>query len=194
MTKINPEFKSIIPPITNEEYSLFESNQLGFEGDNQSEGCLIFVKLMPTPLSPSYWIFSISELKTGIETYSKTPISCSRIPWSMFKNIKFKAMPMLPIMKYPEIYKKISIIESQSLYIIQAINGGAVKIGISHCPEERLKYLQTGSPVPLRIIRCYKDRGLIESKLHKKFSDFKLHGEWFDEVIIPLIDKFFEER
>ena len=57
-------------------------------------------------------------------------------------------------------------------------DAGAIKIGRSVNPETRLKELQAGSPIPLRILalRPGKDR---ERLYHQLFAAHRLHGEWF---------------
>ncbi len=63
-------------------------------------------------------------------------------------------------------------------YFIQQENGGNIKIGFTtQKPEKRLANLQTGSAYPLRIVGLLK--GNKESKLHQKFSDIRVKGEWY---------------
>jgi hypothetical protein len=67
------------------------------------------------------------------------------------------------------------------VYFIQAIIGGPIKIGVSITPKFRLEALQPSSPFKLRIIATIPRGGYkLESKLHKKFKDNHLHGEWFE--------------
>lgn len=66
-------------------------------------------------------------------------------------------------------------------YAIQAVNGGPIKIGSTRKPvQERLRQLQTGSPLPLRVI-AELDGLHHERELHHQFADWRLEGEWFDE-------------
>ena len=76
-----------------------------------------------------------------------------------------------------------------SVYFIQA-EGGQIKIGRSDCPTIRLKTLETGSPVQLKLLKQIscdrKESKILEDKLHLKFKDCRLHGEWFhptDELL-----------
>ena len=63
-------------------------------------------------------------------------------------------------------------------YFIQQENGGNIKIGFTtQEPEKRLANLQTGSAYTLRIVGLL--HGNKENKLHKKFSDIKVKGEWY---------------
>jgi hypothetical protein len=63
-------------------------------------------------------------------------------------------------------------------YFVQAVGGGPVKIGRTRKPmDERLRALQTGSPVKLRVIGVIE--GDREGECHRKFAHDRLHGEWF---------------
>jgi hypothetical protein len=63
-------------------------------------------------------------------------------------------------------------------YFIQSENGGNIKIGrTSQDPLKRLANLQTGSPTKLRIVGLIK--GDKEEELHKRFDQYRVHGEWF---------------
>lgn len=64
-------------------------------------------------------------------------------------------------------------------YFIQGEDGGPIKIGRSNRNgvEQRLAHLQIGSAVKLRIT-CVLD-GDQEAKLHYRFRDLHIAGEWF---------------
>ena len=58
---------------------------------------------------------------------------------------------------------------------------GLYKIGRSVDPEERLKSVQTMSPVGV-VLECVKptdDMGVLEALLHNRFHGKRKHGEWF---------------
>lgn len=58
---------------------------------------------------------------------------------------------------------------------------GAIKIGRSRRPEERLASLQCGSPIPLRILAVAPGSPNLEWYYHTvQFHKFRLHGEWFE--------------
>ncbi|NNF55154.1 MAG: GIY-YIG nuclease family protein [Acidimicrobiales bacterium] len=62
---------------------------------------------------------------------------------------------------------------------------GAVKIGISHDPVERLASLQTGHPESLVLLskvsyRTSADARAAETNLHTVFAAQRMNGEWFD--------------
>jgi hypothetical protein len=54
-----------------------------------------------------------------------------------------------------------------------------VKIGHANCPQQRLKMLQTGSPIPLGLVMT-EDGGITrEKQLHTYFRESRCFGEWF---------------
>ena len=60
-----------------------------------------------------------------------------------------------------------------------------MKIGhTTQSPEKRLKSLQTGQPMSLRLL--WKVTGDFESALHVHFAAYRVRGEWFD--LTPLGD------
>lgn len=75
---------------------------------------------------------------------------------------------------YPKTNKK-----QGCVYFIQGENGGAIKIGYSKNPEERLKQLQTGYPDILKILCLIPATNKTEGFYHKKYEDLKLNGEWY---------------
>lgn len=56
---------------------------------------------------------------------------------------------------------------------------GAIKIGVSIGPLERLATMQMGSPIPLRILALTTGGYAVEREYHARFEDFRSHGEWF---------------
>lgn len=74
------------------------------------------------------------------------------------------------------------------VYFVQSQHGGAIKIGVSDNPEQRLIQLQTAYPHKLVIVkriecdnRRYADE--LERSLHDRFQSQRLSGEWFDITI-----------
>jgi hypothetical protein len=65
------------------------------------------------------------------------------------------------------------------IYFVQAVNGGLVKIGLAQDAQRRLRELQCGSPVELRLLRLEKGGKLEESELHGTFAHLRIRGEWF---------------
>ncbi|MFN3891966.1 MAG: GIY-YIG nuclease family protein [Beijerinckiaceae bacterium] len=65
------------------------------------------------------------------------------------------------------------------VYFIQDMRTGAVKIGVSADPAQRLRQLQTGTSNRLCIIRALDGDDRAERWLHKKFATHHIRGEWF---------------
>jgi hypothetical protein len=80
------------------------------------------------------------------------------------------------------------------IYLIQSLEDGYYKIGISKNPNKRIKQLQTGNSSPLKLINYYKTdfAEKIEGNLHRKYKNLHKEGEWFDlsiEQEVSFIDE-----
>lgn len=66
------------------------------------------------------------------------------------------------------------------VYIIKAVSNNLIKIGKSKSVQKRLNDIRgyVGDIFVLAIIEC-SGYGLVEKKLHEKYSKYKRHGEWF---------------
>lgn len=82
--------------------------------------------------------------------------------------------------------KKNTSIEDRNthVYLIHLCGTDFYKIGVSKNPYRRLRSLQTSAPAPLELIgymdaalekKCY----LTESRLHEKYDQHRVSGEWF---------------
>jgi hypothetical protein len=65
------------------------------------------------------------------------------------------------------------------LYVIGA-GDSIVKIGRSMSPPARLRNIQTGNPMKLRILHVVPGAGHLEDDVHQEFSVRHLGGEWFN--------------
>ncbi len=88
--------------------------------------------------------------------------------------------------------------EEVYVYIIENIYLHDTKIGISNNPEKRIKQLQTGSSRQLVIRHTIKfntrnEATRVENALHKKYSKYRLTGEWF-EIDYKKVLKYIEEK
>jgi hypothetical protein len=70
-------------------------------------------------------------------------------------------------------------LKAVKIYFIQAGNNGPIKIGFSRNPQNRLIALSEYSPFPLRMVAQIEGTFGDEGKLHKRFSQYKIKGEWF---------------
>jgi hypothetical protein len=71
-----------------------------------------------------------------------------------------------------------------SVYIVGADGSDLVKIGRASSPRKRLRDMQTGSPLRLKLLGIasapeWADVQL-EGALHAYFATRRRHGEWFD--------------
>ena len=68
------------------------------------------------------------------------------------------------------------------VYLIQSLEEGYYKIGVSKNPNKRLKQLQTGNSSQLKLIESYPSEYAhkIEKTIHNFLSYAKKEGEWFD--------------
>lgn len=78
----------------------------------------------------------------------------------------------------------------QRTYFIANETTGAVKIGTSVDPDERLAQLQTGSDCPLRLLGSVSGGRDVERLLHSVLKEFHLRGEWFSAKCRPLVESF----
>lgn len=179
--KIDPEFQALIPPLGAEELQQLEANRLGFVGGN-SEGDSL--TLMPTPIGNLYWIYSYLSLREGVERFSRKPTAVNRLPVKDWLGFMLEPKPMESTWEYPPPYRE-KANPHCCIYFIQGVDGGPVKIGLATSPTDRLRQLQTASPVELRILRVIE--GAVkkdESAIHRKFNHLHIRGEWFSEKVM----------
>jgi len=71
------------------------------------------------------------------------------------------------------------------IYLIQSLEDGYYKIGVSKHPTRRLSALQTGNPSKLKLIETYQSEyaNYIEKTLQRRYSYLKKEGEWFNMSI-----------
>lgn len=67
------------------------------------------------------------------------------------------------------------------IYFVEADGAGAIKIGFvaGEDAADRVRDLQTGSPVPLRLLGTMPGTLQDENDLHRRFASARIHGEWF---------------
>ena len=66
-----------------------------------------------------------------------------------------------------------------TVYFARAGQDGPVKIGRAADPEKRIRDLNVGAPVPLRLVRVIAGNSHEEAQLHRRYRAQRLHGEWF---------------
>jgi hypothetical protein len=77
------------------------------------------------------------------------------------------------------------------IYFIQQGDSGPIKIGFSTRPKERLRTLQTAHTDKLNMLHCELGSEADEARLHRKFSNIHIKGEWFkaDDSLVEFIRK-----
>ena len=68
------------------------------------------------------------------------------------------------------------------IYLIQSLENGYYKIGVSKNPSKRLQQLQTGNSSPLKLIEVYQTEfaDKIERILQRRYTHLHKEGEWFN--------------
>lgn len=75
------------------------------------------------------------------------------------------------------------VLGRQFIYFAQAETGGLIKIGRAMNVSARIDRLQTGSPVPLRVLAVIPEAtAQDETEIHQHFTSARAHGEWFQPV------------
>lgn len=98
-----------------------------------------------------------------------------------FNKLKTRKKDNTAYLYYESIKGRFTNFGDGGVYIIGNIEKGVCKIGYSKNPHKRIKSIQTGCPYPISILKYYKGIGLREERLlHKKYSKYKLQGEWFE--------------
>lgn len=67
-----------------------------------------------------------------------------------------------------------------SVYFMQAVSGGLIKIGASARPEQRQAAAQALCPLELRLLAVLPGGFARERELHERFAAHRRHGEWFE--------------
>ncbi len=87
---------------------------------------------------------------------------------------------MAKVKNYNEILEKILNKKPDDLYFIQMIEEPYhFKIGRAKDPNKRLKQLQTGSAIKLKLVHIFEGLGNKEKMLHEELKPWRLEGEWF---------------
>ncbi len=70
------------------------------------------------------------------------------------------------------------------IYFAQADGIGHIKIGFTDGEDAlgRIDTLQTGSPVPIRLLGTIPGSMEDEKNLHRRFAGARVHGEWFQPI------------
>ena len=154
---------------------------------NIDEG--VFGLAIPTDMGPHWWHWVIFDSE-GFR-FSKNRTATSRLPFRV-DGCGATEIQLSVCQENP--YKNInsSPIKNEfakHLYIIQSDCGGPVKIGRSSDPRSRAECLQVACPFPLKVVRVFKGHGDKEAEAHKSLREYHMHGEWFSDAAIHVLDK-----
>jgi hypothetical protein len=73
------------------------------------------------------------------------------------------------------------------VYVIQAHDGGPVKVGMANDVLARMRTLQTGNPSKLEVRAVMPGSRKLEWNFHHRFRDHRAYGEWFKGEAIEAI-------
>lgn len=73
------------------------------------------------------------------------------------------------------------------LYVIEEVETGRLKFGISNNPQRRLKTLQTGNTSSLRLLGHIEGGQELEARIHAFLAKYHQRGEWFVPEIEVLL-------
>jgi len=130
-----------------------------------------------------YWLRFVKYLDNSIHQEYREIQKRVFFCWQNRKEQIFnheELLPGLPLFKTPE----------KMVYLIGNRRDNLIKIGISQDVRQRLRALQTTHKTPLEILATKQGSFDTEKELHRKFSQFRRHGEWFtwDDSIIANFD------
>lgn len=71
------------------------------------------------------------------------------------------------------------------LYFVQMGDSGPIKVGRAVYPLKRLAELQTGNPVPLRLLAASEGGGRLEAGVHRALWEGRIgETEWFEPMAV----------
>lgn len=123
---------------------------------------------------------NMKNLETVYDFFGKKGLKKDTV-YRNYKRLREKGLIDLEIMK-----------RGSNLYVVADEEKSVLKIGVANNINERIKKLRTGNHLNLEVIFEFNKLGHLEKEIHRRFSEFRLTGEWFkyDETII----KFFQDE
>ena len=79
------------------------------------------------------------------------------------------------------------------VYIIQELQSGDLKVGISKTPKKRLGQLQIANPRKLTITHLLEGTDETEKEIQRKLRPYRIRGEWFrppDEILQNILKEY----
>lgn len=184
--------EAIKSTLTLSQNDLLRTSWQGLAPPSLSNLEVICARTFPSAKSSGYVHYSAESLRSGEEWFSKRAMLPGLVGIALDMilekfgqsccNLSWKATSALP----PD-HCLPKARATASVYFIQAIGGGLVKIGVSSSPQFRLASLQCGCPVELRIIKTIDVvPRTVETDIHKRFAKYRVRGEWFDPIVLTL--------
>ena len=116
-----------------------------------------------------------SGRKRGIGLTYDIQKHCQKFICELLEN---EAIKLVATQQLSQIIKKEKK-EVNTVYLIES--NGLIKIGFSSDFDKRLKSYKThNANLNVLCVAELEDAFEIETKLHKKYKDFQVNGEWFD--------------
>ena len=106
--------------------------------------------------------------------------------WSKHQRVDKPGKPRVPAENEPECRPA----RPWVTYVVRLGEDGPVKIGKAIDAAARVAKLQTGCPEKLHVIRVIGKN--VEADLHRRFEQFRKHGEWFEPA--PELVEFIEKE
>jgi hypothetical protein len=74
------------------------------------------------------------------------------------------------------------------VYLIQSLENGYYKVGVSKHPQRRVEQLQTGNSSELKLVEIFQSEQAykIEKILQNRLIPFRKTGEWFDMPMVSI--------
>jgi len=94
--------------------------------------------------------------------------------WAKHQRVDKPGKPRVPAENEPEARPA----RPWVTYVVRLGSDGPIKIGKAIDVDARIAKLQTGCPEKLQVIKVIGKN--IEAELHKRFADYRKHGEWFE--------------
>lgn len=132
-----------------------------------------------------FWNYKIFDVKTGFQSESIKPISGVGIGLVLDEIGGREKWDLTP-----QEENQISDESAGRIYFIRSGKYGPVKIGWTDSGvESRLAALQCGNPEELTICKVIENKSITdERELHRKFSAFRIRGEWFSAEVLDSKD------
>lgn len=156
-----------------------------------------FVKYVKLKQIPHFLVGDVMEFDLAeVETFLRVPA----LPETTNKfsiDLRMGRPPAGLIRHLPAIPKPFVRKPQQYTYLIWAVRSTRYKIGIAFNPVKRLQALNTASPLDLKLLAAIPSKITPEEKLHYRFHNRRVKGEWFQfaspDDILPTFGKWTAE-